>query len=223
MCPASRPCSPTGSRSSALPLRSHRTALACLLERPVNAPAERATVYELVLRPVERPRIELAGRTSAARIRDAEIDTIGAALLAAAPGDIVEIAGGRHAAPAETFPLRVPEGVVLRGEGAVLDAGGAAVEAVVVLTGHRSGVHGLTISGVSAPGFLRPATGVLARDVSEPMCTIPNPLREALLTEPLVVSDSRVAPPTNPGLGVRLSPEVEAEFPLQPGQGHVIT
>lgn len=204
-------------------MRSHRTALACLLERPVNAPAERTTVYELVLRPVERPRIELAGRTSAARIRDAEIDTIGAALLAAAPGDIVEIAGGRHAAPAETFPLRVPEGVVLRGEGAVLDAGGAAVEAVVVLTGHRSGVHGLTISGVSAPGFLLPATGVLARDVSEPMCTIPNPLREALLTEPLVVSDSRVAPPTNLGLGVRLSPEVEAAFPLQPGQGHVIT
>ena len=146
-----------------------------LLERPVNAPAELAAVYELVLRPVERPRIELAGRTSAARIRDAEFNTIGAALLAAAPGDIVEIADGRHAAPAEIFPLRVPEGVVLRGEAAVLDAGGAAVEAVLALTGHRSGVHGLTISGVSAPGFLLPATGVLARDVAEPIiegCTL---------------------------------------------------
>ena len=145
------------------------------LERPVGAANELATVYGLVVRPVARHRIEVAVRTSAARIGDAVFDTIGAALLAAAPGDVVEIADGRHGSATEAFPLQVPEGVTLRGTAAVLDAGGAAVEAVVVLAGHGSAVRGVSITGVSAPGFLLPPTGVLARDVDEPIvegCTL---------------------------------------------------
>lgn len=55
------------------------------------------------------------------------------------------------------------------------------------------------------------------------LCTIPNPLREALLVEPLAIDDSRVAAPTSPGLGVQLSSEIEAAFPFRPGRGHVIT
>jgi alpha-L-fucosidase len=145
------------------------------LERPENAATELATVYELVLRSVERSRIEVAVRTSAARVGNVEFDTIGAALLTAAPGDVVEVADGRHAAPSEVFPLRVPAGVTLRGNAAVLDADGAAIEAVVVLAGDGSGVRGVSIAGVSAPGFLLPATGVLAHSVSEPAiegCTL---------------------------------------------------
>ncbi|CAM5478934.1 enolase [Streptomyces spiroverticillatus] len=53
-------------------------------------------------------------------------------------------------------------------------------------------------------------------------CTLPNPLREALLVEPLHLQDSCLTIPVSPGLGVRLTPEIEAEFPFRPGGGHVI-
>lgn len=54
-------------------------------------------------------------------------------------------------------------------------------------------------------------------------CTLPNPLREAVLVAPPTVRDGQVSPPTQPGLGVHLTPEVEARFPFKPGRGHVIT
>lgn len=53
-------------------------------------------------------------------------------------------------------------------------------------------------------------------------CTLPNPLRDALLTEPVRLRDGRITAPTAPGLGVRLSPEIEHEFPYRDGGGHVI-
>lgn len=145
------------------------------LERPTDAAVQLATVYRLVVRPVERPRIDVVASSSAARIGGVAFATIGAALEAAAPGDVVEIADGRHRAPGEVFPLRVPAGVMLRGSAAELDAAGAAVEAVVVLAGHGSGVRGVSISGVSSPGFLLPPTGVLARGVADAVverCTL---------------------------------------------------
>ncbi|MEV0589042.1 mandelate racemase/muconate lactonizing enzyme family protein [Nonomuraea sp. NPDC050310] len=54
------------------------------------------------------------------------------------------------------------------------------------------------------------------------LCTLPNPLREDLLVEPLRIEGSHLLPPAAPGLGVRLTPEIEARFAFQPGRGHVI-
>lgn len=53
-------------------------------------------------------------------------------------------------------------------------------------------------------------------------CTLPNPLRDAVLVDPPAVTGSRVAAPTSAGLGVQLPPEVEERFPFLPGRGHVI-
>ncbi|HEY4270015.1 MAG TPA: mandelate racemase/muconate lactonizing enzyme family protein [Galbitalea sp.] len=53
-------------------------------------------------------------------------------------------------------------------------------------------------------------------------CTLPNPLREALLVEPIPFEGGRLSAPTAPGLGVELTPEVESRFAFVPGGGHVI-
>ncbi|GIG62512.1 D-galactarolactone cycloisomerase [Longispora fulva] len=53
-------------------------------------------------------------------------------------------------------------------------------------------------------------------------CTLPNPLRDALLVSPPDLRDGMLATPTAPGLGVRLTPQLEDAFPFQPGAGHVI-
>lgn len=53
-------------------------------------------------------------------------------------------------------------------------------------------------------------------------CTLPNPLRDALLVEPVDFRDGRVHAPTAPGLGVHLAPELEQRFAYIPGGGHVI-
>lgn len=42
--------------------------------------------------------------------------------------------------------------------------------------------------------------------------TVGNPMRDALLLEPLEITDGRVAPPSAPGLGVRLTEEIEERF-----------
>lgn len=54
------------------------------------------------------------------------------------------------------------------------------------------------------------------------VCTIPNPLREALLVEPLVVRDGAIAMPSTPGIGAAMNEEIERRFPYLPGRGHVI-
>jgi L-alanine-DL-glutamate epimerase-like enolase superfamily enzyme len=53
-------------------------------------------------------------------------------------------------------------------------------------------------------------------------CTLPNPLRDALLVEPIGFVDGRLLTPTGPGLGVSLTPDLEREFAFVPGGGHVI-
>lgn len=54
------------------------------------------------------------------------------------------------------------------------------------------------------------------------LCTLPNPLRDALLLDPLTVTASHITAPVRPGLGVALTPEIEQRFAFQPGRGHVI-
>jgi L-alanine-DL-glutamate epimerase-like enolase superfamily enzyme len=53
-------------------------------------------------------------------------------------------------------------------------------------------------------------------------CTLPNPLRDALLVEPVGFEDGILHAPTAPGLGVALTEELEREFTFVPGGGHVI-
>jgi L-alanine-DL-glutamate epimerase-like enolase superfamily enzyme len=53
-------------------------------------------------------------------------------------------------------------------------------------------------------------------------CTLPNPLREALMLEPLAIVNGYVTAPSVPGLGVELTPAIEADFPFVAGGGHVI-
>ncbi len=45
------------------------------------------------------------------------------------------------------------------------------------------------------------------------------PLRDELLVEPLVIRDGMVAPPTAPGLGVQLMPEIRERYPWRGGVG----
>lgn len=53
-------------------------------------------------------------------------------------------------------------------------------------------------------------------------CTLANPLRDALMVEPPRLEDSHLIAPATPGLGVRLTAEIERQFPFRPGHGHVI-
>lgn len=53
-------------------------------------------------------------------------------------------------------------------------------------------------------------------------CTLPNPLREALLREPVSLVDGFIEAPTLPGLGVQLDGEIEERYPFRVGGGHVI-
>lgn len=53
-------------------------------------------------------------------------------------------------------------------------------------------------------------------------CTLPNPLRDALLVEPVGFEGGRLNAPSTPGLGVALTPELEQRFAFVPGGGHVI-
>jgi D-galactarolactone cycloisomerase len=53
-------------------------------------------------------------------------------------------------------------------------------------------------------------------------CTLPNPLRDALLVEPAGFEDGMLRAPTAPGLGVALTPELETRFAFVAGGGHVI-
>jgi D-galactarolactone cycloisomerase len=54
-------------------------------------------------------------------------------------------------------------------------------------------------------------------------CTLPNPLRDALLVEPIRFEAGRLGAPSAPGLGVALTPELESRFAFAAGGGHVIS
>ena len=48
-----------------------------------------------------------------------------------------------------------------------------------------------------------------------------NPLEEEMLIEPLRVENGYVLPPTAPGLGVKLTPEVKSKYPYVPGSARM--
>lgn len=76
-------------------------------------------------------------------------------------------------------------------------------------------------SGVSFAANLHTALAEPGVELFE-YCTLPNPLRDALLVEPVGFRNGRLDKPTAPGLGVALSPELEARYAFVAGGGHVI-
>ncbi|MGW8554702.1 mandelate racemase/muconate lactonizing enzyme family protein [Streptomyces tubercidicus] len=76
-------------------------------------------------------------------------------------------------------------------------------------------------TGVNLMASVHAAFATPRMDLIE-LCMLPNPLREALLVEPLRVDNSWISRPQQPGLGVELTPEIEERYPFQPGRGHVI-
>jgi L-alanine-DL-glutamate epimerase-like enolase superfamily enzyme len=53
-------------------------------------------------------------------------------------------------------------------------------------------------------------------------CTLPNPLREEVLIEPIKLEDGFIRAPEGPGLGVKVDAEIEARFAFSMRGGHVI-
>ncbi len=49
------------------------------------------------------------------------------------------------------------------------------------------------------------------------LSTVPNPLRDEVLTEPLRLHDGTLAAPTAPGLGIHLPDDLEERYPYRPG------
>lgn len=76
-------------------------------------------------------------------------------------------------------------------------------------------------SGVTFSANLHTVLAEPAVELFE-FCTLPNPLRDALLIEPVGFENGTLRAPTAPGLGVALTEELEREFAFVPGGGHVI-
>ncbi|HEY1531555.1 MAG TPA: mandelate racemase/muconate lactonizing enzyme family protein [Galbitalea sp.] len=76
-------------------------------------------------------------------------------------------------------------------------------------------------SGVTFSANLHTVLAESAVELFE-YCTLPNPLRDALLVEPVGFENGTLSAPTAPGLGVALTPDLEREFAFVAGGGHVI-
>ena len=102
-----------------------------------------------------------------------------------------------------------PDAAWLGGLLPVIRAGEMAQRAGVDVAVHAWGGAG-TVMGNYHAAFAMPA----CRWLEYP--TQPNPLITELMAEPLRVEEGRVLPPTAPGLGLRLTPEIEAAYPYRP-------
>lgn len=157
--------------------------------RPPGGEASLAPVHRLTLRRQDAGRVVARPPGRGARIAERSFPTVGRALAAAAAGEVVEVAEGRHGPDAEGYPLVVPAGVTLRGPAdAVLDAGrgatvgsaatagaAATLPAVVLLAGHGAAVVGLTVTGAPQEVFFLPPVAVRADgidDVVVEACTL---------------------------------------------------
>jgi L-alanine-DL-glutamate epimerase-like enolase superfamily enzyme len=102
--------------------------------------------------------------------------------------------------------------------------GGAAAFADVASRAHETGVRCVPHvwgSGVTFAANLHVALASPFVELFE-YCTLPNPLRGALLSEPIRQSGTELLAPTAPGFGVALTPEIEARYPFMAGGGHRI-
>ena len=103
--------------------------------------------------------------------------------------------------------------------------GGPKAFAEVVSTAERAGVDCVPHVWGSGVTFSANLHTVLAQQHVQlfEYCTLPNPLRDALLVEPVRFDAGRLGAPTAPGLGVALTPELERRFACAVGGGHVIS
>jgi L-alanine-DL-glutamate epimerase-like enolase superfamily enzyme len=130
----------------------------------------------------------------------------------------IPIAGGESSTSLEEVALFLdrdavdilqPDAAWLGGLLPVIEAGEMAQRAGVDVAVHAWGGAGSVMGNYHA-AFAMPA----CRWLEYP--TQPNPLITVLMSEPLQVEQGRVLPPTAPGLGLRLTPELEAAYPYQP-------
>jgi alpha-L-fucosidase len=129
-----------------------------------NAQSSLGTVYRVAIRERERVALAVAGETGPGSISigTRRFASTGEALAAAQPGDVVVLGQGRFGPHNETFPLRVPPAVTLKGmPGTVIDGGGQAFGMPVVdLVGIDGALEGVEVMGVPEPYFVLAAPAV---------------------------------------------------------------
>jgi L-alanine-DL-glutamate epimerase-like enolase superfamily enzyme len=108
-----------------------------------------------------------------------------------------------------------PDVSLVGGAAAFANVATAAAENGVACVPHIWG-SGVTLAANVHAAFAHPNVALVE------YCTLPNPLRDALLVGRWRPEGSTLAVPDGVGLGVELTPEVEAEYPFRPGGGHVI-
>jgi L-alanine-DL-glutamate epimerase-like enolase superfamily enzyme len=136
----------------------------------------------------------------------------------------VPISGVESHATFEDFRVLLEAGGVDIAQPDATFVGGPAVFARIAALAASTGVA--TVPHVWGSGVTLMANlhTVLARPEVElfEYCTLPNPLRESLLVEPLRREGSALVAPSAPGLGIRVTPAIEQQFPFVPTGGHVI-
>lgn len=149
-------------------------------------------------------------------------DTSGYAAVRAATG--APVSGVESHSSLEEFRALVAANAVDIVQPDVSFVGGAGVLARIARLAAHSGVACVQHtwgSGVTLAANLHTAFANENIDLFE-YCRLPNPLRDELLTDPIALRDGRIEAPKGPGLGVRLTEEIEARYPFAPGKGHVI-
>lgn len=100
--------------------------------------------------------------------------------------------------------------------------------AEAVRAGHLAETHGVQVA-MHAWGSGPCVMANIHAGMAMPNChwlEIPrndNPLIDDLLVEPIVLRDGKVKPPTAPGLGIALTPEIEARYPYRKGAHYHFT
>ena len=117
---------------------------------------------------------------------------------------------------ADGVDLVQPDAGMLPGPSALQEVAAGAVAAGLNCVPHVWG------SGVTLMGNLHTAFATEGVEMLE-WCTLPNPLREALIATPPTFECGRVIAPTTPGLGVGISAEIESRYPFRLGSGHVVS
>jgi D-galactarolactone cycloisomerase len=115
---------------------------------------------------------------------------------------------------ADAFDLVQPDATIVGGIGEARRACEAAAARSVPVAVHVWG-SAPTLAANIQVAFAAPNCVWLEHPV------LGNPLESELLVEPLVIRDGHARPPTTPGLGIRLTADVRAQYPFVPGSGSV--
>jgi alpha-L-fucosidase len=136
------------------------------------------TVYRVAVRERERVSLPVTGEVGPGSITIGTrgFDSIGAALAAGEPGDVVVLGAGHFGPDGESFPVRVPEGITLKGlPGAVVDGAGVSFGIPVIeLAGVGSALEGVEVTGAREPYFVlaAPAVAITALRASVRDCIV---------------------------------------------------